>query len=244
MGNGGHIPRALTILAWVCACFSTTACVDLAEPNVPSLNSSTVFNITVRQIPRQGIDISGTLSPGRDSIGVPRRVLTPLIAVGRTIPLGEPNAQRTYIIANRAPADSANFVGPFEIQPPVVENTAQPQIFRWYGLRRLDGDTVRTDALGDVSLHVQTRFGTDIMPNRTSQWFLELRGSAGVINVSGSGAPPDTLRIPSQFLPAGTGKRVDATLIYFQSATIVSQPVPYIASVTLDVRTEWIILLP
>ena len=252
MGNGGDIPRALklrlvTLTSLFAACVASSACIDLAEPNIPSLGSSAVFSVTVRQIPRQPIDISGTLTSGRDSIGVPRRVVTPLFVLGRTVEIGDPNAQRIYVIGSRMPADSADFVGPFDIQPPVIENTAFPQVYRLYGLRRLDPDTVRMDALGDVALHVQTRFGSggDVAPqNITRQWFLELRGQSSVINVSGSGAPPDTLRIPSQFLPAGTGGRVDATLIYFQSATVVAQPVPYITSVTLDVRTEWIILRP
>jgi hypothetical protein len=249
MGDGGHIPRAvirrlIVVASCSAACLASAACVDLAEPNLPSLNSSTVFNITVRQIPGQPVIASGSLAPGRDSIGVPRRVLTPLFVLNRAIDIGQPNAQRTFVIQQNIVLDSASFVGPFEIQPPIVENSATPTIFRWYGMRRLDGDTVRTDAVGDVALHVQTEFGTPGTPTPSRQWFLELTGAGGSIHVSGDGTPPQTIRVPVQFIPMGAGNRVDATLIYFQSATVVNQPVPYISSATLDVRTQWVILKP
>jgi hypothetical protein len=236
------LKRAASFAVWGGACAVAVGCVDLAEPNLPNLNASTVFNITVRQIPGQPISVTGSLAPGRDSIGVPRRVIAPLFVLNRQIDIGQPNAQHNYIISQAIAIDSTDFVGPFEIQPPLIENAAQPPIFRWYGMRRLDGDTVRTDSLGDVALHVQSRFGVEPTPVPGRQWFLELAGAGGTIHVSGDGLPPDTLRIPSQFIPMGSGDEVDASLIYFQSAVVVAQPVPYVSSVTLDVRTAWIIV--
>jgi hypothetical protein len=227
----------------IAALVTTAGCVDLADPTIPSLGAGAILNITVRQITGQPIDVSGTLAAGRDSAGVPRKLLSPLIVLGTPVDVGEPNAQRIYIIAKQI-ADSANFIGPFEIQPPVIEAAAVPPVFRWYGLKRLDPDTVVTDLLGDVTLHVQTEFGAAVTPvTRTRQWFLELRGDANVIHVSGDGAPPEVLRIPSQFIPSAPSGRVFASLIYFQSATVVPQPPTYISAATLDVRTQWIIRL-
>jgi hypothetical protein len=108
-------------------------------------------------------------------------------------------------------------------------------------MKRLDPDTVNVDPFGDVTLHVATTFsGPPITPTPTRQWFLELRGDDGSIHISGDGAPPDTLHIPSQFIPHAALRNVFVSLIYFQSATVVSQP-DYISSVTLDVRTAWVV---
>ena len=125
---------------------------------------------------------------------------------------------------------------------PVIDGIATPPPFRWFGVRKLDPDTVFTDALGDVALHIESDLG-DVQPaSRTRQWFLELRGDFTSIRVSGDGAPPTTLRIPSQFIPPAPDKRVDVTLIYFQSA--LASTGSYIANVTLDVRVQWIVRLP
>ncbi len=232
--------RGIALLASLMLC----ACVDLAEPNIPSLGAPAIFNITLRQIPGTPFDVSGTLSAGREVSGVRRRVLTPLIVLGQPFNVGEPNAQGIYVLSPKPLSPPAGFVGPFDVQGPIIDGLAEPTQFRWYGIRRLDPDVVRPDSIGDVTLHIESDAGPAVPANRTRQWFLDLRGDFGSIRVSGDGAPPAVLRIPSQFIPPAPDKQVDISLIYFQSATVVPPPGNYISSVTLDVRVGWILRLP
>jgi hypothetical protein len=218
-------------------------CVDLAEPIIPSLGAPAVFNVTIRQIPGLPIDVSGTLSAGRETSGFRRQVLTPLIAINQPIVLGEPTAQGIFLISAQVPPPASDFIGPFEVQPPLIDGLPAPPTFRWFGIRTTDPAVIETDSAGDVTLHVQSELGAADPANRSRQWFLELRGDAGSIRVSGDGPPPPVLRIPSQFIPPAPDRQVEAFLIYFQSATISQAPVTYIASVTLDVRLQWIIRL-
>ncbi|MEO5510666.1 MAG: hypothetical protein ABIV28_04200 [Longimicrobiales bacterium] len=225
------------------AAFAAGACVDLAEPRLPNLGAPAFLSLTLRQIPGLPFEVTGSLTAGRDSSGIRRRLLSPLVVVTQPITFGEPNAQGSYLISVKPPIPAA-YTGPFEVQPPIIEGVAAPVTFRWWGIRRLDPDTVRPDALGDVALHVESELGPAVPASRSQQWFLELRGDFGSIRVSGDGPPPTTLRIPSQFIPAAPDKRVEISLIYFQSATTIPAPGNYIAAVTLDTRVAWVLKLP
>jgi hypothetical protein len=225
------------------ACAVSAGCVDLAEPRLPNLGAPAFLNLTMRQIPGLPFEATGTLTAGRDSAGIRRRLLTPLVVVSEPLTFGEPNAQGSFVISMKPPVP-ADYAGPFEVQPPIIEGVAEPVVFRWWGMRRLDPDTVQPDALGDVSLHVESELGPAQPAGRSQQWFLEMRGDFGSIRVSGDGPPPPTLRIPSQFIPPAPDKRVDISLIYIQSSTTIPAPGNYIAAVTLDTRASWVLKLP
>jgi hypothetical protein len=75
------------------------------------------------------------------------------------------------------------------------------------------------------------------------QWFLDLSGPQGVIRVSGSGFPPDSMRIPPQWLPATAPSVVSASLLYFQSAQVREPPGDYIGNISMDARLQWLVLL-
>jgi hypothetical protein len=235
--RSAHTVRVLCLAAVCC----TTGCVDLAEPHIPSLGAPAIFNITIRDIPGLPISASGTLNPGREVSGVRRTVASPLILLQTAFTLPAPNTQGTIALNLQPPQPPAGFTGPYDLQPPLIEGIATPTTFRWYGLRKLDPDTVYPDERGDVALHIDADVDIPIPLTRTQQWFLELRGDRGSIRVSGDGVPPEILRIPSQFVPPAPDGTVDITLIYFQSATTRPPPGDYITSVTLDVRTQWIL---
>jgi hypothetical protein len=110
-------------------------------------------------------------------------------------------------------------------------------------MEKLGGDTVFVPRGGDAVLRVNAHLGQATPAVQVRQWFLTLSGPAGTIQVSGSGFPPDTLRVPPQFLPGTPPTTIAASLIYYQSAQLREPPGDYIVNVSMDARVQWVVLL-
>jgi hypothetical protein len=234
--------RATTLLR-CCALLlaaGAAACVDLAEPNIPDRRMPASAVLNVRAFDTGVLQVDGSLSPGRDSLGFQRAVPSPFVqAAGQTVEPRTVSAQglRTYSSVLALPGGRT--AGPFDVTLPVVSDVGMLPPARLYGLRRLDPDTLIVPRGGDIVLHMDTVPAASDPPNRFRQWFLDVRAGNGSFRVSGDGPVPLRIRIPFEWVPPAPDQRASVTLIYYQTAQLRSPGGLYSASLTLDTRLQW-----
>lgn len=218
------------------------ACIDFAEPVIPDRRAPAVLNVNVRPFDTGVLQIDGSLSPGRDSLGFQRAVPSPFIAVNNFTAQPQTISEqgsRSYSAVFAIPRNQT--LGPFDMVFPVVNDVGQLPNVRWFGLQKLDPDTVRPLRGEDVVLRLDTAAEQSNPPNRFRQWFVEIRAGVTAFRISGDGPVPLRLRIPAEFVPPSPDNRASVSLIYFQTAQLRSPPGTYLANVTLDTRLQWVI---
>jgi hypothetical protein len=149
------------------------------------------------------------------------------------------NGTRRYELMRTVPRDLV--AGPVDFEAPVVEGVSAPPSVHWFGVRRIDPDTILVARGADVRLRTRTDLGNSTPTPDVQQWFLTLDGEQGDFRVSADGPPPDPLLIPAYWIPAGT--RVEARLAYIQSVRVGATS-DYVGLVTLDARLRWTFIIP
>lgn len=235
-------PRPVTVLALCAAIGWPAACVDFIEPDISNLALPATLTITLRAFDSGVLQVDGTLSPGRDDFGFVRGVQSAAVhAVGHTLEPRTltPAGVRTYATTIDIPPRETT--GPFELIAPTVLDVGSVPPLLWYGLRRLDPDTLRLPTGTDVVLHMDTAAAQSQPGVGLRQWFLEIRSGANAFRLSGDAAPPLTLRIPAEWLPPSATGTATISMIYYQTAQLRSPENAYVANVTLDTRLLWIV---
>lgn len=232
--------RVVGILA---ACvMPVLGCLDFEDPTIPNRSAPAVLQANMRVFDEGALQVDGSLSPGRDSIGFLRTVQSPfIIAAGnviepRTI---SPTGARSY--STIMPIPRRQTLGPFTLQAPNVRDVGLLPEIVWYGLQRLDPDTLVVPAGADIVLRMDTADAVSIPSPSQRQWFLDMSTGAGVFRISGNGVPPLTLRIPFEWVPETTGNLAFISMIYYQSRQLRSSDNLYIGNVVLDVRLRWVV---
>lgn len=224
------------------AAMLVAGCLDFEDPMIPNRSAPAVLQANMRVFDEGALQVDGSLSPGRDSIGFLRPVQSPfIIAAGNVIePRAiSPTGTRTY--STIMPIPSRQTLGPFTLQAPNVRDVGQLPDIVWHGLQRLDPDTLVVPAGADIVLRMDTADAVSSPPVPLRQWFLELTTQAGAFRISGNGPPPLTLRIPFEWVPELVANRAFVSMIYYQSAQLRSADNLYIGNVLLDVRLRWVI---
>jgi hypothetical protein len=189
--------------------------------------------------------VNGQLQPGRDSSGVTRVPRDSAVSVaGRVIEADTVLARNTLPFSETLPVPRALLAGPITIASPDIGGIkAASPLLVWYGMVKVGSDTVFVERGGDAVLRVNARLGEAVPQPQTRQWYLNLSGPGGSIQVSGSGLPPDSLRIPPQFLPGTPPATINAQLLYYQSLQVRPPPGDYIGNISMDTRVLWVIRL-
>ena len=220
------------------------ACLDFTEPVIPNRAAPAVLQVNMRAFDVGQFLVDGSLLPGRDTAGFQRVVQSPFILAGGFLvepqTLGE-RGLRTYSTGFPIPPQATG--GPFELIAPSVRDAGELPPVRMVGLRRLDPDTLVVRPGDDVLLHMDTVPVMSVPAQRSAQWFLDVRSGARIFRISSDGAPPSTLRIPSDFIPPSPDGRAFVSMIYFQSASVRSTAGDYIGNIVLDVRLNWVIVM-
>jgi hypothetical protein len=236
--RSAQISRALLFIALLGA----GGCLDFADPTIPDRSAAAVLQANMRVFDQGILQIDGSLSPGRDAEGFQRPVPSPFIeAAGMLIEprsLGETGV-RSYSTSMAVPPRET--LGPFVLVAPTVQHAGTLPVVTWYGLRRLDPDTLVIRHGDDIVLHMDTAAAQPDPPNLTRQWFLDVTAGGRTFRISATGAPPLTMRIPSDWVPPPQNNHALVTLIYYQSAQLRSPENLYIANVLLDVRLSWVV---
>jgi hypothetical protein len=219
--------------------------VEFAAPRVPNAGAPALLQLSVSIQEAGAITVSGQVQPGRDSSGVTRVPRdSSLYVAGMVLDADTVLARNTLPFNETRPVPRELLLGPITIAGPEIAGIqAPPPLLVWYGMARLGGDTVFVERGGDAVLRVNARLGTPIPAPQVRQWFLNLSGSAGTIQVSGSGYPPDTLRVPPQFLPGTPPTTIIASLLFYQSVQTRAPPGDYIGNIAMDTRALWVLRL-
>jgi hypothetical protein len=227
----------------VLAVLAAVGCVDFIQPELPELGAAAIIEATIRLTDRGTVEIDARLVPGLDEAGFRRGVRLDTIEVlGRRIGADSiaRNGTRRYVEQWEA---GREIVGePITFHAPELSGvSATPPAVRWAGVRRADSDTVVLDRGSELRLLVAPGDGSLDPPPDIRQWFLRLDGDDGGFNIGADGPPPDTIFVPSRWIPAGD--TVHVRLIFSQSVLLQQPPGDYVGLVTLDTRLFWTLLL-
>jgi hypothetical protein len=231
-----------TRLLLIGAVLGLAGCLDFAEPTIPDRSAAAVLQANMRVFDHGVLQVDGSLSPGRDADGFQRTVPAPFIlAAGMLIEpqsIGETGV-RSY--STSVPVPPRETLGPFELVAPTVHDVGALPHVTWYGLARLDPDTIVVRPGADIVLHLDTADAVPQPPNPTRQWFLDVTAGGRTFRISATGVPPLLMRIPAEWVPAPQNNHALVTLIYYQSSQLRSPENLYIGNVLLDVRLRWVI---
>ncbi len=214
-----------------------TGCLDFADPILPSRGAAAVASARVSVTNQGSVELSLHLLPGLDSAGVPRDVSSRHARLlDRTV---EPDSvtRREWIYHAMWMTEPGNVIGPIVFEAPTVRNVAAPPSIVWYGVRRIDPDTLHLDAGADLRLRLDANAGASQPSPSQRQWVVTLATDNGVFRLGADGVPPDTILVPSRWIPPGDPLRVQ--MIWTQTADIRQPPGDYIGLVTLDARVSW-----
>lgn len=237
----------MTLRAWVVAIIaaSLAGCWDFIEPDFPGAGAPAVFQATVTVDEGGKGNLGGLLVPGLASSGFLREIRNDSLLVNgkRIAPVNvRENATREYQISGFI-GDSTVTVPPvLDLLPPRVDDIASaPLHVRWYGVRKLDPDTITWVPGTDLVLRIDTAQATPEPFPQIRQWFLDINGVTRSYRISSDGLPPATLVIPPAFVPAPANNRIVVTMLWYQTGQYRSPAGDYITNVTLSVALTWIV---
>jgi len=239
VGDRGHLLLALS------ACLLAGGCIDIVEPRLPNAGAPALLQLSVSLQEAGALLVNGQLQPGRDSSGVTRIPRdSALYVAGQVIEADTVLARNTLPFNATLPVAREVLAGAISIAAPEISGIRAPAPFLvWYGMVKVGPDTVIVARGQDAVLRLNAHLGTPRPAVQVRQWYLDLVGSSGSIRVSGSGAPPDSMRIPPQWLPATPPATLLASLLFYQSAQTRDPPGDYIGNVAMDARVQWTVRL-
>jgi hypothetical protein len=209
--------------AWlICVCVLTAGCWDFVEPDLAAENGAGALLLTASVDPSGNVQASATLSPGLDPDGFRRRVLVDTVrvlsfATGSDTVL--PNGNHIYSLSEKTSPSA--FERGFTVSGPVLEGVSFVPTARWYVPRKADPDTVRVARGSDLILHMVQDTVTSV-PAANEQWLIELIGRSQRFQISATGKPPASLRIPAEWIPVPFDSAVSVSFSSFQNTQILA----------------------
>lgn len=214
-------------------------CIDFVEPDIAELGAPAVIQATIRLTDLGTVEVDARLVPGLDGAGFRRSVEDPPLEVlGRIVDVDSVsrNGTRRYVASWLASPDIVADTVTFRA-PAVRPVSAAAPAIQWLGIRREGEDTVSLDEDEDLRLAIRLTPGDAQPQPQIRQWFLRLGNDSTAFNISADGVPPDTVLVPSQWIP--TGDSVGVRLIFSQSSVLRDPPGDYVGVITVDTRLFW-----
>lgn len=220
-------------------------CYDFIEPDFPGAGAPAVFQATVNMNERGVGNLSGVLVPGLATSGFLRTVPNDSLLVNgkRIAPVNvRANGTREY--------QAGGFIGDSTITTPPVLDLLSPRVegiasapmqVQWYGVRKLDPDTITWVPGTNLVLRIDTALATPEPFPQIRQWFLDINGVTRSYRISSDGLPPGSLVIPPAFVPAPANNRIVVTMLWYQTGQYRSPANDYVTNVTLSVALTWIV---
>jgi len=217
------------------------SCLEFQDPNLPQ-PSGALLQVNVHFLGNGSASLDATLRPG----------LAPALEF-RTVPDdslrvdGQPVAptavhhdqSRNYSVTLPLPSE----VGPVTVQAPFVSGIPdRPPALQWFGIRRLDPDTVVVPPGGDLHLHVDASAGPGVPPPAGRQWFLQIFFGSHMFQLGADGAPPPDLHIPVEFLPPDSVGAFQASLLVLYSGQLQAPAGDYLVNAQFDQHVFWTVV--
>ena len=217
---------------------SASACFDFADPDFPEAGAPAVMQVTVFADDAGATSVEGVLAPGLREGGDIRTVSNDTLRVSdmSIVPTEvRKNGSRTYSASSQRTQPLRRVT----IQPPRIAEVGTLPVVDWRAIQRSDADTVEWTRGTDLVLHVANDADASTPAPQIRQWFMDLTGSDRQFRISSDGFPPDTLRIPSDWVPATAGGILLVHLSYYQSGRQQSPAGDYIELSSYTFQLHW-----
>lgn len=233
--------RALARGGVLTASVLVSGCLEFQNPNLP-LPGGTLLQVNVHFLGNRSVSLEATLQPGLAPSLEFRTVPNDTLLVnGQPLPptTVHHNQARDYATTLPLPAES----GPVTVQPPAVSGIAgRPPLLSWYGVRRLDPDTVVVAPGSDLHLHVDASAGPGVPPPGNRQWFLQLFAGGHMFQLGADGPPPPDLHVPAEFVPVDSLGPITASLTVLYSGQLPAANGSYFVNSQFDQHVYWTVL--
>lgn len=220
-----------------------SACLEFQNPNLP-LPGGAFLQVNVHFLGNGSFAMEASLRPGLAPSLEFRTVPNDTLLVnGQPLP---PNTVhhdqgRDYATTRPLPAE----IGPVTVQAPLVSGIPdRPGTLQWFGVRRLDRDTVVLPAGADLHLHVDASAPPGNPSPTGRQWFLQLFFNGHMFQLGADGSPPPDLHVPIEFLPADSVGRFQASLLVLYSGQAAAVSGEYILNAQFDQHVFWTVVRP
>lgn len=236
-------PRALARSAPLAAALLAAGCIDFVDPNLP-LPGIALLQLSVDFLGNGTVGVTGTLIPGLTPAFEFRKVPDDSLLVN-----GQPvapttvhqNQNRDYSATLPLPSE----VGPLTVLAPFVTGIPdRPPPLEWFGVRRLDPDTVVLPAGADLHLHLDTSAGPGVPTPVNRQWFLQLFAGGHMFQLGADGPPPADLHVPLEFLPPDSVGTFRASLSVFYGGQLNAAGGDYLVNAQFDQHVDWTVVRP
>ncbi len=236
-------PRALSRACALATVLAVAGCIDFVDPNLPRPGTP-LLQLSVHFLGTGQLALDATLQPGlapslefrtvpNDSLLVNGRPLAPTTV--------HHNQARDYSATLPLPAP----VGPVTVAAPLVTGIPdRPPPLVWFGVRRLDPDTVVLPSGADLHLHVDASAGPGVPPPIGRQWFLQLFAGGHMFQLGADGLPPPDLHVPIEFLPADSLGTFQASLLVLYSGQLDTARGDYLVNAQFDQHVIWTVIRP
>jgi hypothetical protein len=232
--NRTHV--SLLVIAMMCA-----GCLDFVEPEACERPSDVAeVTLSASQENDSTIQISGAMVPGYDECGTSRPVLREdLIVFGVLVPPdtvigGHIRGYTARLVLD----DSTRHV--FTVDPPPIAGLSSRPTVEWFGIRRVGGDTLWLEPGEDLVLHIEFVAGSPRPEPPSRRWALGWSSGQQPFQIFAEGLPPETLRVPAQYLSPGSLTPV--TLYYSQSGSVTTPG--YWARYHYATNISWTAIVP
>lgn len=229
--------RCLRVAAAVLP-LALAGCIDFLDPRLPEPGPA-LLQLYLHVLGNGTVQLEGTLLPGmsiaRDWRAVPN---DSLVVEGQPIAPRDvhSNGMRDYSATVPLPSRE----GPVTVEPPAVAGIPdRPPSLRWYGIRRLDGDTIVLEPGADLHLHVDPSTPVQTPAPSMRQWVLQLFASGHSFQLGADGSPPADLWVPAAFLPGDSTADVVASLLVLQGGTTNAAGGDYLLNASMDQHLTW-----
>lgn len=232
-------PPRIFLLALVLSC---SGCFDFVEPDLPQRGAPAFLQAFVHINESAHLRISAVLAPGLTQEGDARLIGNDtVIASGLFITPDSVRRTGTRIYNHEGPLGGPDpFAQPITLVPPRIEGAlAAPPVVRWRAVRPARMDTIRAVRGEDVVLIIQRSPEPSAPEPLLQQWIVDLVSEDGNFRFGASGEPPDTIRVPSFWVPPAASGRVAAFLTIALSGAYRPPPSDYLVHFSAEQRLRW-----
>jgi len=217
-------------------------CFDFEAPDLPEIGAPAVLEASIHVNDSARVHVTGFLAPALTIDGERRNVPNDTLRVyGVAVGPSEIRSSNARVYDSRFAIPGADpLARPITLIAPRVDNViTPPPVIRWRTVRPAQTDTLRINRGDDLVLRILRSAETSDPAPSAQQWTMDLVSLDGNFRLGAQGAPPDTIRIPSYWVPEAANGRVTAYLTVFLNGSYRPAPGDYVVVVTADQRVRW-----